>query len=336
MTRIAALVFFGAMVGCAPAPTDPMFDTGAAPRDAAVSDAALSDAAASDASFLPDTGADARTDGGTDASAADAAAIGDAGRDAASVAGDASVMADHLLISEIAAAPGTAEFFEIWNPTSAAIALDDYYVSDNATYYGIATAQSWNPPTSNPGTDFLVRFPAGASIPAGGVYTVALTRSFEATYGRCASAITDTTPFTCADGRSSAPMIVPTNGGLDPTHLGTLLSDAREMIVLFHWDGVATAVRDVDYVTWGATFDVGASRVDKTGVAGYAPDTAAAAQHGTAAPTSGQSVVRCGGEVGETTTGGNGLGGHDETSEHLDTAFGVVGAPTPGVHSGCS
>ncbi len=49
------------------------------------------------------------------------------------------------------------------------------------------------------------------------------------------------------------------------------LSDSREMVVLFEWDGVAvanSAVKDVDYVTWGAMFEAG-TRVGKTGVSGY-------------------------------------------------------------------
>jgi len=127
-----------------------------------------------------------------------------------------------------------------------------------------------------------------------------------------------------------------TNGGLDPTKQGTLLSDSREMVVLFHWDGVATKVGDVDYVTWGTTFDVGATRIDKTGIGTYAADTPAANQNPAAAPTTAQSIERCSiTEPGEKTTGGNGATGHDETSEQLGTSFKIQSTPTPGTKNAC-
>ena len=145
----------------------------------------------------------------------------------------------------------------------------------------------------------------------------------------------DTVAYTCATG-SAAPMRVPTNGGLDPTKQGTLLSDAREMLILFRWDGVEATVHDVDYVTWGAMFDVGASRIEKTTVSGYKADTAAASQQPADAPLAAHSIVRCdAAEKGETLTGGNGLTGHDETSEALGASFKDTATPTPGTPGGC-
>lgn len=294
----------------------------------------------------PDTGTDAASadDVGTDDGGADAASLPDAGADAGTtedVGVDASIGEDggppppeHLLFSEIATSPGTAELFEIWNPTSAPISLDDYYVSDNAVYYEMASGTAWTPATSSPGTDFLFGFPAGTTLAAGAVLVVALDPGFETRFGACPDFIADTTPYTCTSGTAAA-VRVPTNGLLDPTHHGALLSDAREMLVLFRWDGASSVVTDVDYVTWGTTFDAGQSRVDKTGVGAYASDTAAASQLPALAPTSGQSIARCGGEIGETLTGGNGIGGHDETSEHLDVAFGALTTPTPGTQTGC-
>ena len=118
-------------------------------------------------------------DGGATDSAGgttDAAGGGDGGGGPAS---------DHLLISEVSTTPTSQGVLGIWNPTNAAIALDDYYISDNAVYYGIASGTTWNPPTSNVGTDFLVRFPAGKSIAPGQVLVVALNKSFEKTFSRC-------------------------------------------------------------------------------------------------------------------------------------------------------
>ncbi len=114
------------------------------------------------------------------------------------------------------------------------------------------------------------------------------------------------------------------------------LSNSREMVVLFRWSGDANdLLQDVDYVTWGETFEAG-TRADKTAVAGYEPDTAPDAQKGAAAPPPGQSIERCAIETGETKTGGNGLTGHDETSEDLTMSFKVAASPTPGAKNGCN
>ncbi|MFO0615771.1 MAG: lamin tail domain-containing protein [Polyangiaceae bacterium] len=241
---------------------------------------------------------------------------------------------DHVVITEIATSPAPAEFIEIQNLGAAPVDLSHYYLSDNAVYYGIAPGTPWNPPTSNPGTDFLVQFPPGTVIAPGAALVIAGNKTFENTYAKCPDLILDTVAYTCANG-TAAPMIVPANGGLDPTKQGTLLADSREMVVLFTWDGVSGTVKDVDYVTWGTTFDLGATRADKTGVAGYQPDTPPAMQKPAPAPQANQSIERCLLEMGETSTGGNGLTGHDETSEPLDVNFAGQPAPTPGVKNGC-
>jgi hypothetical protein len=95
-------------------------------------------------------------------------------------------------------------------------------------------------------------------------------------------------------------------------------------------------VEDVDYVTWGVMFDP-ATRVDKTGIAGYVADTASASQKPAVAPPPTQSIERCGPtlEQGEKSFGGNGITGHDETSEPLDASFKLQVKPTPGVKNTC-
>jgi hypothetical protein len=136
-------------------------------------------------------------------------------------------------------------------------------------------------------------------------------------------------------------MVQPTNGRLPAiSDLGTLVSNEREMVVLFCWGGSTQhPVHDVDYVTWGATFEDG-TRVDKTGVDDYAADTAPASQSAapaTALPTDTtmESLARCNGaETDETTSGGNGISGHDETSEDMSTTFVIQCGPNPGA-SGC-
>ena len=88
-------------------------------------------------------------------------------------------------------------------------------------------------------------------------------------------------------------------------------------------------VRDADYAFWGDRVDV---RVDKTGVGTFAPDTPPADQTSLGAnhPSSG-AFARCDrSETGEIDTEGNGLDGHDETSEPLDTTWIRADTATPG------
>ena len=242
--------------------------------------------------------------------------------------------ADHLVISELAVAPNEGEFVEIYNPTAASVDLTDYYLSDNSAYVGIQLGDPWNPVTSNNlPTDFLARFPAGTTIPAGGAIAIATQAGFEATYGKCADFILAAADVPCAAGSAKA-MLAPTNGGIGEQ---VSLSNDREMVILFHWTGDTNdLIEDVDYVTWGAAFE-DPTRVDKTGIGTYQPDTPRANQKPAPAAGAGQSIERCApaAENGEKASGGNGISGHDETSESLDVTFVVQAAPTPGDKNGC-
>ena len=80
---------------------------------------------------------------------------------------------DHLLISEAVVTPTASEFIEIANPTGSAIALDDYYLSDDADYALLPGAFGGGPAPNISSFDFIAQFPAGATIPAGGVLVVA-------------------------------------------------------------------------------------------------------------------------------------------------------------------
>ncbi|MEP7120894.1 MAG: lamin tail domain-containing protein [Byssovorax sp.] len=246
--------------------------------------------------------------------------------------GGMGAMADHLLISEISVAPVAGEFIEIWNPTAAAVPLDNYYLSDNSTYFELAQGKAWTPITNNPGTDFLGRFPAGASIAPDQVIVIGFKAGYSTQYaGKCPNFFMSPTAVDC--GGAMVPAMLSTEAGSITASSG--LSDPREMVMLFKWDGVAnTAAKDVDYLTWGTVFEAG-SRADKTGVAGYQPDTTPANQVGSVAPPPLQSVERCSMESGEKLTGGNGITGHDETSENLGKSFVVQTTPTPGVKNTC-
>jgi hypothetical protein len=239
----------------------------------------------------------------------------------------------HLLISELVVAPDESEFVEIWNPTDAAVELTDFHLADNSAYTRYATGVPWAPVETG-GTDLLVRFPAGSSIAPGAVLVVAMNPGFEAAFGRCPDFIVSSTGAALPCGAGSVPaMLVPANGGVGAN---ASFSNAREMLVLFVWDGVAGhAVQDVDYVTWGTAWDDD-SRVDKTGVAGYAADTPRAGQTPAPAPGVNESIGRCtADETGETGSAGNGLTGHDETGESLSTTFKIFSTPSPGVVNVC-
>lgn len=268
------------------------------------------------------------TGGGTSTSSSSTSSSSTTGSSSSGSAGTT----DHLVISELGAQPAAGEFVEIYNPTAAAVDLTHYYLSDNAGYHTIATGVPWAPVTSNPGTDFLAQFPAGTMLAPGAAIAIATDPGFVAHYNKCPDFILAATALTCPNGTAPA-MLAPTNGGIGDK-AGTLLSNDREMVVLFYWDGTSTTVKDVDYLTWGTTFDA-ATRVDKTALPGYQPDTAAASQKSAAIPGSFGSIERCVLETGETLTGGNGLTGHDETSEPLDVNFKAQPAPTPGVKNAC-
>jgi len=230
---------------------------------------------------------------------------------------------DHLLITEIQTVPTDSSFIEIYNPTLNSIALDNVYLADHNTYYQIVE----NIFTNN-SQDFLVQFPNSSSIPAKTAIIVALNgAAYESRFG-------------------SAPdyEILATSANA-PDMTGHFIGasaqfNTHEMMVLFQWDGSSDLIQDIDYIAWGAfttTF------VDKSGIsidgpdAGsdssqYLSDTPVASQDELASLSSEtQSTQRIGiAEGNETLTGGNGLTGHDETSEDLTNQF-SIGNPTPGV-----
>jgi len=106
-------------------------------------------------------------------------------------------------------------------------------------------------------------------------------------------------------------------------------------------------VQDVDYVDYedGSTGSAGGNdeAVDKTGMtkdgpdgdavaSAYLSDTAVASQIPAPSHAGGSSLGRTdvSTESSETSSGGNGITGHDETSEDMYAAFAVETPPTPG------
>lgn len=257
---------------------------------------------------------------------------GSGGTGAGGGGGGTPALGDHLLITELMVSPDPGEFVEIWNPTSAEVDLSDHYISDNGAYFRIANGEAWLP-SGTPGTDFLAQFPAGTRLAAGASLVLAANPGFEAEHMRCADFALTTAAVTCSTG-STPPMLAPQNGGLGDQ--SSLLTNDGEMVILFQWSGVVgEPVKDVDYVVWGTTAAGASEYVDKTGQTGYQPDTATADQLRAPTPPTGQSIERCMIEPGELTADGNGLTGHDETSEQLDQSFVLQTTPSAGLPNIC-
>lgn len=224
-----------------------------------------------------------------------------------------------LLLTEVVLAPSTGELVEIANPGTTAIDLSTYYLSDSGSYFRVPAGS----PTVD-STDFIVKFPAGAQIPAHGVITVAIdtAANFTAAYGTAPTyALATMTPVASSG--------VPS------------LTNAGEIVVLFSWDGASDTVRDVDMLLAGVP-TAGNGIVDKSGVVidgpdadttgtAYKPDARTLAPQAST-PASGKSTKRLAQEGAFQSSGaGNGVTGGDETSEDTaqtwDSTFSL---PTPG------
>ena len=239
---------------------------------------------------------------------------------------------DHLLLSELQFGPETSEFIEIVNATDQVVALDDYYLSDEQDY---AKTPGWfgGSPLPEIGVaDFIVRFPAGASLAPGEVVIIAMQGAgfFNAFGFRADFEVRSTDALT-------PNMLHVGGGGGAPT-----LSDFGECMILFHWDGASDLVSDVDLLRWGQPTSAN-DLSSKTGLQVDGPDRGndastylpdAFTMPTADEPPAGQSLKRISAEgANETASGGNGLTGHDETTENilLTWDFGSFTAPNPGV-----
>jgi hypothetical protein len=221
--------------------------------------------------------------------------------------------AQHLLMTELALAPDGAELIEIYNPTTNTIDLKDYYLSNHGSYFKLPVAGQ-----SIPYAHFIVRFPQTASIMAGQVIVVATQGAapFMAFHGVMPT-------YSITDGTMTA---VEVNGT-------PRLTDGGASVILFRWDGASGLVGDVDIMVAGAP-SLTNTLINKSGVMQngmtYATD-ANTIQPQAAAPGIDQSTKRIKREDGQEANGGNGIAGHDETSEHTEITWDTqFGAPTPG------
>ncbi len=248
---------------------------------------------------------------------------------ALSFASQAAAIDDHLLLSEAVVTPTSGEFLEITNPTASAVALDNYYLSDDEDYALLPGASGSGPAPNIGSSDFIVQFPAGASIPAGGVVTIA----FDAAGFFTAYAVV--ADFEIHGTDAGVPDMIATDLGASAG-----LTNSGENAVLFFWDGASDLVSDVDMVNIGtpsSTNDIG----DKTGVSVDGPDgDTTASTYGADAftmpqqggdPGFGFSTKRIAMESGFEAAGPNGLTGDDETSEDISMTWdSIFTAPSPG------
>jgi PKD repeat protein len=257
--------------------------------------------------------------------------------------------ATKLLIQGVVVLGTPNEYVAIYNPSSSAVDLSNYYLTD-----ALFTAQSYgylpdptkrNTATSGGGmfTDWHVRFPAGAMIAAGDTIAVAIqgAAAFNTTYGRKPA-------FEIVSGPvvddSAVPNMREAFPGSVPVDSWSL-TNGGESVTLYFWDQASDLVTDIDYVVWGT--DTGQYRFfnNKTGItvdgpdadtntSAYLPDTAPAQQNpitesGDAHPFGNMLRREDFNEGSQRTTGGNGVGGRDETSENLRTTFSTTNLAVP-------
>jgi len=213
---------------------------------------------------------------------------------------------DHLVFTEVVLQPSDGEYVRIENPTGAPINLADYYLTDATDpangkyYYNLPSGTDY---WSGGSTDFIVRFP-DQDLAANSALVVSITSStsYQNTYGHAPDLALKEDFLPVVAGQTTI--------GAAPYFLDNTL----ETLVLFHWDGSSSIVQDVDYLLWGDT----TYAVDKTDVAGYQPDTPIANQSVAPVALNGYKLIRAANNEGaEVSTSGNGITGHDETSEDL-------------------
>lgn len=241
------------------------------------------------------------------------------------VCGVAQGVIPHLLLTAVVVQPSEAELVAIYNPNDFAVDLSNYYLADYETYYLVVNS---TPPNSN---DFVVRFPAGATIGAGETQYVSIAGAecFRTACGSVGAFVGygvypayEIASSTAANSSATVPdMVVPFAGSVGASRS---LTNGGEPIMLFYWSGVSDLVTDVDYVYFGTPI-VSSPAVNKTGImvngSSYLPDTTdGPTLHAPLGPIAANGTVQTCRAVPFTEgtqilSGGNGVGGADETSE---------------------
>jgi hypothetical protein len=225
----------------------------------------------------------------------------------------------HLVLSEVRTI-GSSEFIEIYNPTTAPVALGNYYLADTALYWQLPAVVAETVEVPETFNDFVVRFPA-ATIGPDEVVVICINP------GEFGNAFGFDPAFSVRNPPASSDTVEmrATPFGVDNF---VSITNTGELVVLFHWDGASDLVDDVDLFVAGEDPDPGnglSAKGESDGPDADAAPTAYADDDLTLqdmdADTGGDDLVnrlsykRVLLEAGHEELGGNGLGGHDETSE---------------------
>ena len=220
--------------------------------------------------------------------------------------------ADHLLLSMIVTKPNDAEMISIYNPTDSQIDLSNYFISDANQYYKIQTEGDLIPGSSILG--FIAKFPNAATIDSKQTINIALSSDYGQFYEDLISP-----DYYFGDGLLQETDTGSFGSGSDK--LGT-----NDCIILFYWNGEESEpVKDIDYFIWGDNDKA----IDKTDIQGYNNDTPIAEQDYFLSYHSDYfAYMRVDNSEGEENlTEGNGISGHDETSEPFNSTWDIIGIP---------
>ena len=216
---------------------------------------------------------------------------------------------DHVIFTEVVLTPSDGEYVEISNPTESAVDLTNYYLTDGTDisssklYYNLPIEDNY---WSGSSTDFICRFPNGYTLAPGAEIKISLrdNSAYESVYGQTPDISLDDDMLSVSEDSDTKG-----NPGAPKLH------NSSETLILFYWDGSSEIVKDVDYLIWGDN----SFAIDKSGVDGYLSDTPTSSQSLMPVHATNEKLVRLdkSSEGGETQANGNGITGHDETSEPL-------------------
>ena len=235
--------------------------------------------------------------------------------------------ANHLIFNRITLKPTNAEFVSIYNSAdNQEIDLSNYYITDNPSsisYYNLpqdvsdGSIDSW---IVNP-FHFIAKFPDNTMIAPGEelVLSFHTNELFNSYYGYDPDLslfedmldLNDNGTISCDAAACSEQSI---------------LEDDAEALILFYWDEELSAVtvKDVDYFLWGSN----SNAIDKTNIGEYLDDTPVGNQEYQSTHEDGYTFIRTDfSEGSEINTLGNGITGHDETSENLNSTWLILETP---------
>ena len=235
---------------------------------------------------------------------------------------------DHLIFNRVCVKPNQAEMIEIYNPLDTDVDLSNYYLSDSDKYY------QWINGESIGNFDFLIKFPTSSIIKSKKTFVITTQSISE---------------FDIHYDYEPDISIIDTNFEEVEFGINPNLSASEEMLILFYWDGISSIVQDVDYFLWG-DYEKGFSKTIDDGypyndtpleeqnfIRTYSLENFNDSlyvrvkesyddQNGNEEYDDGEPFNV--NEYNETQSQGNGITGHDETSEDFILSWTIDGYPT--------